>query len=223
LSTQLLATRKGPYHGRRRPCARLLEWVTAMIYDLDATGQISDLSEKFTLICQTYYGGLLGAYADPGADPAAPFVQPTHCRKNYGLYRFHHSLDQTSAIACLISNVAHASVRVFCSKNSLEKLAGKSQTGRRNDGPRAPRNPRYNDWLDKIFPGKCSFGSLDENLRRSHRTGSANKISDVIEIADIIKISSQLNQAKLLDGRSWQKISSGRPWTSSPVVSWIPT
>jgi hypothetical protein len=58
LSTQL-ATRKGLYHGRRRPGARLLEWVMAMINDLDATGQISDLPEKITLICQTYYGGTL--------------------------------------------------------------------------------------------------------------------------------------------------------------------
>ena len=51
------------------PGARLLEWVTAMINDLNATGQISDLPEKITLFCQTYYGGMLGAYADPGADP----------------------------------------------------------------------------------------------------------------------------------------------------------
>ena len=52
---------------------------------------------------------------------------------------------------------------------------------------------------------------MDGNLRRSRRTGSGNKISDVIEIADIIKTSSQLHQAKLLDERSWQEISSGRP------------
>jgi hypothetical protein len=114
-----------------------------MINDLDATGQISDLPENITLICQTYYRGMLGAYADPGADPAAPFVQRTAERTN-GLYRFHHSLDQTSALACMLSNVAGASVRVFCSKNSLEKLAGKSQTGSYGTTGLAPLATRDN-------------------------------------------------------------------------------
>jgi hypothetical protein len=48
-----------------------------MINDLDAKGKISDLPENVSLICETYYGSMLGADVDPGADPAAPFGQRT--------------------------------------------------------------------------------------------------------------------------------------------------
>lgn len=142
----------------RRPCARLLDWVTAMINDLDDAGQISDLPENVTLNCQTYYGGMLGAYADPDADPAAPFVQRTTERttRSFWLYRFQHSIDRTSALACMLSKVAGAPPCVFSARKTRSKNSGSKNSWKRfrwNEGPRAPRNPRLNDWLDKIFPG----------------------------------------------------------------------
>ena len=143
MSTRL-ATRKlgAVYHGRRRHCARLLEWVTAVINDLDDTGQIPDLSENITLICQTYYGGRLGAYADPGTDPATADARQKElrslslspfARSNIG-HRKHAFERSTCFRACFLLEKLARKPR---SKNSRERVR-RAATERRASRPSQP-------------------------------------------------------------------------------------